>query len=432
MAWQAAAAGVTAAYNIYNFDQQYNNGRLANFVRNRRRRNPSNMLPRGMGPFFKRRRGNDGPSVVEGPGAAYVNDRHHKRRRTLGRVNIRKLAKEGTAAVYDRWQLMNSYGLTSIRNLVLHKEGTVSNQDGTANANLLGYPYYMWDLTAVRNVVSGNENVPDCAFQLVKSTVNNSFYWNLLRGQNITTGALGVDKGTAGYQWYKTPKAELYGDAPYDSAILDWVNVQAVFHGSKRCSHKIWMEVVQIEPSAQPDNQLNYLPAAALSSGPLTMGKDEGGQYTAAGAGSQAHYTNMMARLTDGPFATALYGTRKMRERVLDRKCIEFSPVASFEENGTPLVHKQTINFFLKMGRKVNYAWQENDWNAANILGDNNIETEVDRGSHSVLVHPNARVFFRVFSQTYNKVGDDAIFANPNDCSPSFDIRISRKFIVSQ
>ena len=140
MAWQAAAAGFTAAYNLYNFDQQYNQGRLANFVRNRRRRDPSQRMPRGMSIYTKRRRtdGVRGGDAV-GVGGAYVNDIHYKRKRTFGKVNIRKLAKQGTTALFDRFQVMGRYGNTA-GNLVLGRLDAVTTQSGSGIANYVGLP----------------------------------------------------------------------------------------------------------------------------------------------------------------------------------------------------------------------------------------------------------------------------------------------------
>ena len=203
-----------------------------------------------------------------------------------------------------------------------------------------------------------------------------------------------------------------------------------MFFGSKKTSHKIWVDVVQMDPELQPRAgalSLGYTPDYPLSASGMNMGCDE---QTNLVDGYQ-WWTNELARLMDGPFATFGSKVKKLRFNILCRKTIEFTPVSSYEEAGSALVHKQTMNLFLKMGRKCDFAWRNDTAPGSSVLGDAAVETDVETGQHACYVHPNARVFLLVRSQVYNKVGDDAAFAANTDCAPSFDIRISRKWLIS-
>lgn len=433
MAYQAAIAGVSAAYRLYRADQDFNQGRVAEWIRNRRRRNPSTRMPRGMAIIGKRRRfagGNNVDAVDEGAGGGYVNDRHHKKTRTLGKVHLRKLAREGVHELYDRYQLMGLYGKQAGL-LSFAKDGAVTAQDGsTVIANGATCPVFLWDLTCARNNVSGTEYVPNVGYQMYRETTTGNILWNSLRAQAINTGVAATNKGQSSYQVFAAPRALTSLDSPLDNALLDWVKCQFVFYGSKKTSHKIWVDVVQLDPELQPRAaalNLGFQPADALSTGGLQMGCDE---QTWQVDGYQ-WWTNELARLMDGPFATFGSKVKKLRMKILCRKTIEFTPVSSYEEAGSALVHKQTMNLFLKMGRKCDFAWRNDVAPGSSVLGDTALETDVETGQHSCYVHPNARVFLMVRSQVYNKVGDDAAFAANTDCAPSFDIRISRKWLIS-
>lgn len=429
MAWQAAAAGFTAAYNLYNFDQQYNQGRLANFVRNRRRRDPSQRMPRGMAVYSKRRRtdGVRGGDAV-GVGGAYVNDIHYKRKRTLGKVNLRKLAKQGTTALYDRFQIMGRYGNTA-GNLVLGRLDAVTTQAGNALAGYAGLPAYLWDLTASNNVVGGGQLYPLAGFRYIKDTAAGTIAYTAVNGQDITSGAAGANYGTSNYQYYDTSKIATNLEGPIEQGLLDWVKIQMVVWGPKKASTKVFVELCQMDELLSPACiNLQNTAATARCNTVVSPHSDpvEGGTKN-----QDLYYTNEFTRLIDTPFATFTKEVRKMRYKVLDRKVLEFSPVASFEENGSALSHKQTLNAFYKMGRKCNFAWNNDQPQTANTLGNSVIETQVNRGQHDCYVHPNARVFLKVYAQVFQTVGEGA-FTGAEDAYPSFDIRISRKWIISE
>lgn len=430
MAWQAAAAGISAAYNIYNFDQQYNSGRLGDFVRNRRRRNPSVRMPRGMSIYGKRRRVGDGPGVgnVSVTGG-YVNDVHWKRQRTLGRVNVKKLSKQGVDAYYDRWQAMSPYSSLS-GNLWLTKNVDAVSENGVTLANYKSMPLYMWDLTSARNYVNGADTIPDAAYQLVLNTVSGIYHWTVVRGQKIDVGtypAAGVgSKQNSTWQLFKTPRISTVNDHPLNDQILDWVKCQFVFSGTKKTSHKIWVQVVQLDDLVQPAAN-EYTPGTAdLSTVVTSMARDENSNYMQ----SARWYGNKMNRLIDGPFATSEPTTRRFKETILDQKVLEFNPTASYEENGAALVHKQTLNMFLKMGRRCRYDWKDDEGAPPIHVGDGDIETSADRGVHFCYVDPKARVFLRVMSQVY---ADRSVsyYTADQDVFPSFDVRITRKWLHS-
>ena len=431
MAWQAAAAGFTAAYNLYNFDQQYNQGRLANFVRNRRRRNPSQTMPRGMAIYSKRRRtdGNVRGGDAVGVGGAYVNDIHYKRKRTLGKVNIRKLAKQGTTAIYDRWQRMGRFANTGGQLYLSRLDAVTKAMDGTTNLlnSPQGLPLYMWDVTSCVNSIGGAYTYPVCAWRALKIS-NGSIVFNGVPSEAIATGALGTNYGTANWQYYDTSKPVNAVESPVEQGLLDWVRIQMVVWGPKKASCKVWVELCQIDEFLQPQCSASAqasttsLPTAYfnLNTEPLEGTKNQ-----------DLYYTNMFTRLIDSPFGTYTKETRPMTYKVLDRKVLEFSPVASFEENGTALAHKKTLNQYIKFGRKCNFAWNNDIPPSSTTLGDSVLETQVNRGQHDCYVHPKARVFLRVYSDTMQSTGE-SVFTNPEDGAPSFDIRISRKWIISE
>lgn len=440
MAWVVPTlyAGVRA-YNTYKqleeLDATFNSGRGKNWLKAKLQRaaNRRQRMPRAFGVMAKRRRfagGNNVDAVAEGAGGGYVNDRHHKKMRTLGKVNLRKLAREGVHELYDRYQLMGLYGKQSGL-LSFAKDAAVTAQDNsTVIANGATCPVFLWDLTCARNNVAGTEYVPNVGYQMYRDTANGNILWNPLRSQNITTGVAASNKGTSSYQVFGAPRALTFLDSPLDNALLDWVKCQFVFCGSKKTSHKIWVDVVQMDPELQPRAaalNLGYGNADPLSNGGLQMGTDEQANLV----DGYQWWTNELARLMDGPFATYGSKVKKLRFNILCRKTIEFTPVSSYEEAGSALVHKQTMNLFLKMGRKCDFAWRNDTAPASSVLGDTTLETDVETGQHSCYVHPNARVFLLVRSQVYNKVGDDAAFVANTDVAPSFDIRISRKWLIS-
>lgn len=380
-------------------------------------------------PRYGAKRARSEDAVYEGVGGGYVNDRHHKKTCRLGRVHIRKLAREGVAAVYDRFQKMGQYGRQT-GYLSLAKGNAANAQDGTtAVGGYVTAPVYMFDVTASRNYYNAAEYVPDVGYQVLCGTGSSSVAFNKVLGQNISTGVNGVDKGTAGWQRYESSRVAAAFDSPLDSAILDWVKVQLIFFGAKKTSHKIWIDVCQMDPQLQPRAQqlnLGYLSADPLSAAATTIGTDE---QTNIVDGYQ-WWNNELARLQDGPFATYASKVKKMPFKILARKTVEFTPVSSYEEAGSALCHKQSVNMFLKMGRKCDFAWR-NDTAPPLILGNSTIETDVELGQHACYVHPKARVFLMIRSQVFNKVGDNAAFGADADCAPSFDIRISRKWLVS-
>lgn len=430
MAWQAAAAGFSAAYNLYNFDQQYNQGRLANLVRNRRRRNPSQRMPRGMA-ISKRRRtdGVRGGDAV-GVGGAYVNDIHYKRKRTLGKVNIRKLAKQGTTSLYDRWQRMGRYANTGGQLYLSRLDAVTTAMDGTtALLNTpKGLPLYMWDLSSSINNIGGAYSYPVCAYRALKIS-NGNIVWNGVPSEIISTGVLGTTYGTGNWQYYDTSKIASALEGPIEQGLLDWVRIQMVVWGPKKASCKVWVEVCQLDELLQPNmSSTTQAAATGLPTAYIVCNSDpvEGGSKN-----QDLYYTNFFTRLIDSPFGTYTKETRPMTYKVLDRKVLEFSPVASFEENGTALAHKQTLNTYIKFGRKCNFAWNNDQSVPSTTLGDSIIETQVNRGQHDCYVHPKARVFLRVYSDTFQSTGE-SVFTNPEDGAPSFDIRISRKWIISE
>jgi len=390
-------------------------------------------MPRGFG-VYKRARGNGSGEDPVGDikyNGGYVNDKHVKSLKRLGRVTLKKIAREGVESLYDRWQRMGLYGRQT-GYFSFAKDGAAVAQDGTTASmtNWVNCPAFLWDLTCSRNSFSANEYVPNVAYQMIRNTSSGLIGWNYLKGQVISTGVDATDKSGASYQYYGTPRASSLFDHPFDNAILDWAKIQMVFYGSKKTSHKIWVEVCQLDPELQPKAQtlnLGSLAADALSSTPGALGQDEQAQTI----DGQQMWTNELARLVDGPFATFSAKCKKLRYKVLHKRTLEFTPVASYEEAGSALVHKQTFNLFLKMGRRCHFAWRNDGAPGSSILGDTNLETDVERGMHSTYCHPNARIFLLVKTQVFNKVGDDAAFAADSDCAPSFDIRISRKWLTS-
>lgn len=380
-------------------------------------------------PAAKRQKTEDSVKEARGAGG-YTNDFHHKKTRRLGRVNLRKLAREGVHNIYDRYQMMGLYGKQTGL-ISLAKDKAVIAQDGTTTiANAANAPVCLFDLTCTRNNVAGTQYVPNVGYQLYRDTAAGSLVWNHLRGQNITTGVAGTDKGTVTYQVFSAPRALANLDSPLDNGILDWVRCQFVFFGAKKTSHKIWVDVCQLDGELQPRAQsvnLGQLPSDALSATGVVMGCDE---QTSLIDGQQ-WWTNECSRLMDSPFATYGSKVKKLRFKILSRKQLEFSPVSSYEEAGSALCHKQSLNLYLKMGRKCDFAWRNDAQPGASILGDANIETDVEAGQHACYVHPNARVFLMVRSQVFNKVGDDAAFTTDADVAPSFDIRITRKWLIS-
>lgn len=375
---------------------------------------------------YKRKR--SGSEVVDfvGRSGGYVNDVHYKSRKTLGKVNVRKIAKQGTSALYDRWQKMGLYSATN-GNMWLDKNGTATAQTGAAIADHVTCPYYIWDLTEARNYVSGNERTPVACFQLLRNAVTGLYWLNPIAGQKIDDASAATNQGTANWQYYSTPRVTASLDSPIDAGLLDWVKIQAVCYGSLKQSHKIWFEICQLDPSLQPQ-PLVYATTDGLLGGVGGFQTDEQGATNNA---AMWHH-NQLAHLVDGPFASIYQSPdmKKLKHRVLHRKCIEFQPVASFEENGGALVHKATLNMFVKMGRKCNFNWRINSPDLANNqAGDGEIETKVERGDHECVVHPQARVFLRVYSTTYAQTGQNGW--TRQDVTPSIDIRISRKWIIS-
>lgn len=351
----------------------------------------------------------------------YQNDSHYKRKRTLGKVNIRKLAKIGTKALYDRWQRMGLYGAAYGSNwLARGVDNPLAEDDTTVLAGWTARPLYMWDLTSTRNYINAVEKVPAMAWQLLSNTAAGTFAWKHIRGQNIGTGAPGNFKNSSRWQWMTTPRSGQV-DEPYDGALLDWVKIQAVFWGSKKQSHKIYLEIVQMDPIFTPSQApVGHDALGALDTAITLPTYDEQG----GSAHNNVAYTNIVTRMVDSPFATWAHQQRNMNLRVLDRKVLEFAPVASFEENGDAQVHKQTVNSFIKFGRKLNYAWENDNTESAGVLGDAAIEGDIEKGMHSVIVHPRARVYLRIWATNY--VGD----TEDNTYAPSFDLRITRKLIV--
>lgn len=375
----------------------------------------------------KRPRSDD--AVYEGVGGGYVNDRHHKKTARLGRVNLRKLAREGVCAIYDRWQKMGVYGRQA-GSYSFAKDNVPLAQDGTTTlTGTVTCPVYLWDISSCRNYFSGAEYVPYAGYQVLRASTGSQVYFNPLRGQNISTGVDGADQGTCQWQTYEAPRIAASFDSPLDNGILDWVKVQIVLYGARKTSHKIWIDVCQMDPELQPRAvgvNLGTLTSSALASSTRGIGCDE---QTNTVDGYQ-WWVNELGRLIDGPFTTYGQKVKKLKFKVLSRKVVEFTPVSSYEEAGAALCHKQTVNMFLKMGRKHDFGWR-NDVAPANVLNDTVIQTDVELGQHATVVHPNARVFLMMRSQVFNKVGDNAAFTADTDCAPSFDIRISRKWLIS-
>lgn len=439
MAWVVPTlyAGVRA-YNtlkqVEELDATFNSGRGKKWLKAKLQRaaNRRQRMPRAFGVMAKRRRfDNAGGGDAVGVGGAYVNDIHYKRQRTLGKVNIRKLAKQGTTAIYDRWQRMGRYANTSGSLFLSRLDPVTVGMDGTTalvNASS-GLPMYLWDLTSSNNYISGALSYPIPAWRALKIDSNGSIVWNGVRSENITTGALGTSYGSANWQYYDTAKASGGLESPYEAGLLDWVKIQMVVWGAKKASSKVWVEICQLDEMLQPFNDnLQALFGTALPASTIPSHTDpvEGGTKN-----QDLYYTNFFTRLVDSPFATYTREMRPLRYKVLDRKVLEFSPVASFEENGTALAHKKTLNFYLKMGRKCNYTWNNDIATTGSIIGNAAIETQKNQGQHDCYVHPNARVFLRVYSNTFQSTGE-SVFTNPEDAAPSFDIRISRKMLISE
>lgn len=384
-------------------------------------------------PAAKRQRRSSGAGgsvdVVAQPGVgAYANDTFIKKRRTLGRVNIRKLARAGVSAIYDRWQQMQAYGVSK-GSMSLDRLGPTLTQTGLELERHYACPMYLWDLTAFKNTINGAVVVPQVAWQLVQyvspvGTNPKSYRWNPIISQNISTGQPGTDLQGMSYQEYFTPKtvANEAGDLPLDACLLDWVKVQGVFWGSKKHSHKIHIEIVQMARELAPASYGQPSPFN-LALGASSLVPDD--------TQNERWYANWTARSMEHPYSDWDKEVKKYQIKVLARRTIEFSPVASFEENGSADAHKTSLNEFIKMGRKCDLAWQGAGGelvnvpvNAGELAVNDPVTTMINRGRHSNFVHPNARVYLRIWSDAYYDG------TAPDRCA-SFDLRITRKYLVS-
>lgn len=226
-------------------------------------------------------------------------------------------------------------------------------------------PVHIFDLTCVPNA-NGTTAVGQTtghALGFTNETASSSATWT-----NLNTNV----PGSTQWQAMTAPNANaerIEGGMSY----LDWVNCKLLFYGMSQFPTKLQIDVVQFRRDI------------------LVPFPDSGTSTTEADAFWQSlSHTYMWNPIHP------VNGNYRKYLKVLKSITVEMD--AKETDENTPARYKE-VNLFLKLGRKLNYRWLEQDLAGFNATGPA-AEIQINTSSNQPRVHPRARIFLMIRSVT--------------------------------
>lgn len=336
----------------------------------------------------------------------------------LGKVTTNKLLQGIIDSSIDRWQ--------SIRQFSGYGSLFFSRQVDSPAAGFVKQPVFLMDLTCMNNVVddTGALYYPQNMWELYNAYAGGTtgqYGWIQRAGQISSTGGAGATYATAGWQYEKTPGGGSVLKAPHANAILKWVDIRMNMWGTLNQPVKILAQIVQLPTYAQPKDTFNTGGTAVTPAAGVPC-SDDG--ISGNDLGSIAFWNDLLDPQVFNPISSI--GRKQVAGlKVLRTVEVQFDPKTSIETESDP--HAKTVKLFLKLGRKLNFAWQDSTYslNANNV---NNVtpEWEASIGANNCYVHPKARVYLLLRAYCYTA----GTTTTPTNASyPSVDLIVRRKII---
>lgn len=335
---------------------------------------------------------NAAPSLTPAPDAAHQRARSTRlQRRSAGsRTGTRRskyLKDAGNTADYSKVSASYGRGQPYVRKqLALVNSNTertvwvyrnINKAWGQAGANVLASvqtgalgtavaaPVHIFDLTCVPNA-NGTTAVGQTtghALGFTNETASSSATWT-----SLSTNVVGSTQ----WQAMTAPNANperMEGGMSY----LDWVNCKLLFYAMSQFPTKLQIDVVQFRRD-------NFVPSP--DSGTSTTEADSFWQSL-----SHSYMWNPIHPVN---------GNYRKYLKVLKSITVEMD--AKETDENTPARYKE-VNLFLKLGRKLNYRWLEQDLAGFNATGPA-AEIQINTTANQPRVHPRARIFLMIRSVT--------------------------------
>lgn len=235
-------------------------------------------------------------------------------------------------------------------------------------------PLHIYDLTCVNNSNSGTPIFPTIGNHLKFSTELDAIASTPVQAQ---WEAIYQDLGSSNGAWIANtgPSGDtvvptaVTGQIEGGNAFLDYVSVKLLLYGATAQPNKFLIELIQITKDDLVPN-----PEAVQAAGVPTQLHTAFWQY-------------MSKRFCYNPIDTNNTNMRRYY-KVLKSLTVEFDPKESSE---TSTNRYKEVRMFLKMNRKLDYRWKEDD-----LIAMSTGDTQKNLASNQCYVHPRARVFLMI------------------------------------
>lgn len=226
-------------------------------------------------------------------------------------------------------------------------------------------PVHIFDLTCVPNA-NGTTAVGQTtghALGFTNETSSSSVTWT-----NLNTNVAGSTQ----WQAMTAPNANperMEGGMSY----LDWVNCKLLFYAMSQFPTKLQIDIVQFRRDI------------------LVPAPDAGTSTTEADA-----FWQSLSHVYMWNPIHPVNGNYRKNLKVLKSITVEMD--AKETDENTPCRYKE-VNLFLKLGRKLNYRWLEQDQAGFGATGPT-AEIQINTSANQPRVHPRARIFLMIRSVT--------------------------------
>lgn len=268
----------------------------------------------------------------------------------------------------------------------------LNSQQAGLNGTPVDCPCHIYDLTCVPNsngtTAVGQTVGYKLGFTSELSTADVS--WTAL-----PTNLVGSTQWLAQTASHGNPE-RMEGGQSY----LDWVNVKMLIYAAGLQPTKVLIELCQFTRDA-------FVPAPDV---------------TVSNTEHNAFWQSMIHKYIWNPIHP-VNGNYKKYYRVLKSLTVEMD--AKESDENTPARYKE-VNMFLKLGRKLNYRWKEDDPAGLNATAPQVIELQTNTAVNQPRVHPRKRLFLMIRSVTPLQFPQGI---NTPSNSVSYDIALTKKHL---
>lgn len=354
--------------------------------------------------------GDKRPRTSRDPSSSYVQLRYDKALvgTEIGEVDkLSKLIHSHSGIVIDRFQ-----NVTNIN------DGTGAyNLSYNSDATYRYFPFYLFDLTCVKNVFGPNSTsdlaTPYPFLRLNREVSSGRYGWTVVAGKSRT------DTGSFFWQTERTPA--LYLSEAKERQLFEWFDIKMILYGARACPTWIDVAVVQFTDEEMVPPCIGQIGTTANQVIEPDTSNFQGTVPTTAEYNRwQSSWQGVVDNLVGSTIGQRNISEMSKFMKFKFRKRFTFNPTGSETD---PTGHQVQFKLKYLMNKVCDFVGNPNEWDEVPVANEDNPNYWPDYDVHKFSCVPPAKgrefLMIRAFSPVLN--GDQLA----KNCS--FDLMIRRK-----